>query len=363
MRFRQIAKIVLFGLGSIAALGVTGVVVIHSYLRARGESAAAIRTPNGIEESGYVLVGGIKQWIQIRGENKNNPVLLFLHGGPGASSIPISEGFRIWERNFTVVQWDQRGAGRTYRKNSARETGPLSVKQMTADGLELTAYLRRYLHHDRIVLVGHSWGSALGIQMVKARPDMFSAFVGTGQVVDAEETERFNYAHVLRRAQDANNTLALAELAQLGPPPWSDLEKLKSIRRLGSRFAADSGDAPNPRANFSTPTLSLIDYYFWMKGPAFTHALFNHDLQSLNLRTLGTEFGVPIFFFQGTADQVTPIEPVEEYVAEIKAPHKELVRFEGDHHFVVFNRSQVFLDELVNRVLPQLTPILVLSRE
>src|SRR6266498_3096895 len=115
---------------------------------------------------------------------------------------------------------------------------------MTADGLELTDYLRRYFQKEKIMLVGHSWGSALGIQMIKARPEMFSAFVGTGQFVDAQENEQFNYAHVMQRAKQTHNTRALDALAALGPPPWPEVEKRKTVRQLGTKLAARSGDAP-----------------------------------------------------------------------------------------------------------------------
>jgi pimeloyl-ACP methyl ester carboxylesterase len=223
---------------------------------------------------------------------------------------------------------------------------------MTADGLELTEEIRRYLGKSKILLVGHSWGSALGIHMIKARPEIFSAFVGTGQFVDAIENEQFNYAHVFERAQRTNNKRALEELVALGLPPWSDLEKFKTVRRLGNKLAPRSGDALNPSADFTSPGLSLIDYYYWMRSPAYNRTRFDRSILSLDLRTLGVEFNVPIFFFHGTADQFTPIEPVEKYVTQIKAPYKELVRFEGDHHFVVFNRPDAFLNQLLTHVMP-----------
>jgi pimeloyl-ACP methyl ester carboxylesterase len=351
---RRIAKFLGVGAGAILALGAIGAILGHAYLRGQNERRVAIQTPHGIEEANYVLIGGIKQWIQIRGEDRRNPALLFLHGGPGASSLPISAGFRAWESRFTVVQWDQRGAGRTYRANSAKETGPVNLARMTADGLEMAAYLRKHLQKEKILLVGHSAGAAIGIYMIKARPELFSAFVGTGLVVDARENEQFNHAHVLQRAQQTQNKRALAELAAMGPPPWTEFEKLKTLRRLGNQLAPRSGDALNPHASFTTPRLSPIDYYYWMRGPVFTRSLLDFDPQSFNLRDLGLTFEIPVFFFHGTADQFTPIEPVEKYFAELKAPHKDLVRFEGDHHFVVFNRPDAFLEALVAHVGPWL---------
>lgn len=352
MRLRTIARRAALGLVSAALLAVVIVIPIHAHFRRLNEEAVAIHTPNGIEEAKFFTVGGIKQWVQIRGENRDNPVLLFLHGGPGASSLPISSGWRTWEKRFTVVQWDQRGTGRTYRENSVEDTGTLTIERMTADGLELAEQVRRYMHKDKLLLVGHSWGSILGIYMIKQRPALFSAFVGTGQVVDAQENELFNYAHVMEQARAANNSEATKALVALGPPPWDKLESLKLERQWGNKLAAHSGDPLNPHADFTTPQFSLLDYFYWMRSRSFSMQRFGMTLSSLNLRSLGFDFAIPVFFFEGTADQFTPIEPAEEYLREIVAPHKEMVRFEGDHHFVVFNRPEAFLKELTTRVVP-----------
>jgi pimeloyl-ACP methyl ester carboxylesterase len=175
----------------VSLLGLAGVFIVvaaaglgfRAYRQHLAAETLAIRSPAGVQEGEFVDIGGIKQWVQIRGEDRDNPVLLFVHGGPGGTTLPISSGWRPWEKHFTVVQWDQRGAGRTY--GAAGDTlGPtMTLERMTQDGVELAEYLRIHLHKDKIVLVGHSWGSFLGIHIVKQRPDLFYAYVGTGQVV------------------------------------------------------------------------------------------------------------------------------------------------------------------------------------
>ena len=160
----------------------------------------------------YVKIGGIDQWIQIRGEDRGNPVILFVHGGPGRSTIPISSGWQPWERYFTVVQWDQRGAGRTFRMTGEPIAATMTLAQMTQDGVEVAEYLRAHLHKDRIILIGHSWGSFLGIHIVKRRPDLFHAFVGAGQLVGKQTFEKqfeLTVTHLKALAQSANNTQAL----------------------------------------------------------------------------------------------------------------------------------------------------------
>ena len=164
----------------------------------------------------YVKIGGIDQWIQIRGEDRSNPVILFVHGGPGTSTIPISSGWQPWEKYFTVVQWDQRGAGRTFRMTGDSVATTMTLAQMTEDGVEVAEFVRAHLHKDRIVLIGHSWGSFLGIHIVKRRPDLFHAYVGTGQVVGRQTFEKQSdlvVTHLEALAQAANNREALTELS------------------------------------------------------------------------------------------------------------------------------------------------------
>src|SRR3954466_8448407 len=126
-------------------------------LRVRNARDYAITTPNGIDEARYVEVGGIQQWVTIRGEDRRNPVLLFLHGGPGDATNPWGfAGFRLWLKQFTVVQWDQRGAGRTFGRNRSAPATLITLDRMAQDGVELAEWLRASLGKDRIVVVGHS---------------------------------------------------------------------------------------------------------------------------------------------------------------------------------------------------------------
>jgi len=137
-----------------------------------------LHNQNAIEEGSYVSIGGIDQWIQIRGEDRANPVLLFIHGGPGGSALHRGTAWRSWEKYFTVVQWDQRGTGRTYRKNGEAEAPEMEIARMAQDGLEVSAYLCTHLNKKKIILFGGSWGSILSIHMLRKRDDLFSAYVG-----------------------------------------------------------------------------------------------------------------------------------------------------------------------------------------
>src|SRR5438067_2891415 len=193
------------------------------FLRNRNARDYAITAPNSIDEGRYVEIGGIEQWITIRGEDRKNPVLLFLHGGPGDATNPWGyAGFRNWLKYFTVVQWDQRGAGRTFGRNAAATASSITIERMVQDGVELSELLSKRLQKDKIVLVGHSWGSTLGVFMAKARPELFYAFVGTGQVADPTRNYAVAHAALVERASREGNTRALQELNEVGPPPYKD---------------------------------------------------------------------------------------------------------------------------------------------
>jgi pimeloyl-ACP methyl ester carboxylesterase len=196
---------------------------VLAFLRTRNAQDYAVTTPNGIDEARYVAIGGLDQWITIRGEDKNNPVLLLLHGGPGDATNPWGyAGFRTWLKVFTVVQWDQRGAGRTFGKSGLSSGPTITIERMTQDGIELAEWLRKTLQKDKIIIVGHSWGSTLGVFMAKARPDLFHAFVGTGQVADPARNYSVAYEELLKKAEGVRDLRAIRELKEIGRPPYAD---------------------------------------------------------------------------------------------------------------------------------------------
>ncbi|MGA7538957.1 MAG: alpha/beta hydrolase [Steroidobacteraceae bacterium] len=301
----------------------------------------------------YVSIGGIEQWIQWRGPS-DAPILLYLHGGPGGTSVPVAEAWRPWEEYFTVVHWDQRGAGRTFAKNEEAGCGPLTIRRMLEDALEVVGFLTATLRRPKVLIVGHSWGTVLGVHLTKRRPDLVSAYVGSGQLVNKRRNEELNYRRELAQAQRCGNTEALSALRAIGPPPFADREALKSLRQWADALAEGDGDALQPRPTPIAPEYSRDEVPMLMRGAEFSQRELYDELETVDLPSLGLEFEMPFFIFHGTCDQATPIELAEEYFAAIEAPHKEFVRFEGCHHFVVMNRPGDFLRELVARVVPHL---------
>lgn len=356
-RLLKIAKVVILaGL----ALAVVFVVVLLSLraVRQRGnERAYAIASSNGIDEAGYVEIGGIPQWIQIRGENRDNPVLFCVHGGPGGTWLPVTRLFRTWEKDFTVVLWDERGAGKTLAATGPAIAATMTVERMTQDGIEVAEHLRRRLGKEKLILVGHSFGSLLGVRMVRSRPELFHAFVGTGQATDLPRSLSLGYARLAASAKENGDARTVRELASIGQPPFSNRDQANLYFQCAERYQARSDSAAllELRRSFLSPPpkYTLSDEWNRLRGFMVvpTWALY-HEILSTNVAALGTDFRVPVFLFQGTDDGVTPLALAEEYYAAIEAPHKEFVRFEGAGHFAVWSHAERFGTELMKRLRP-----------
>jgi pimeloyl-ACP methyl ester carboxylesterase len=353
----RVSKFVLLSV-LVLVLAVAGAALgYRAYLQHRHAQAQVINAPNGIDEGFYVRIGGIDQWVQIRGQDRDNPVLLCLHGGPGATWTPLTLLFVPWEKNFTVVQWDQRGAGKTLETTGASVAETMSIERMAQDGIELSEFLRTHLHQDKIVLLGHSWGSILGMHMARRRPELFLAYVGTGQASDMKQSQQRWYAHTLDRARAANDKQALTDLEGIGPPPYRSLEAVATqFRWLGSYAAAEDQVAQTSLVGsllFGAPNYSLWDIYY--RGRGFTQIptwQLYQEMLSTDLAALGTNYPLPIYFFQGADDEITPPDLARALFDAIHAPHKEFVLFEGGGHFVAWTQPDRMLRELVARVRP-----------
>ena len=325
-----------------------------SFLRARNAEQFAIRSPRGVDEASFVPIGGLEQWVTIRGQDSANPVLLFLHGGPGdVTSCWTFALFASWEEHFTVAQWDQRGAGRTLRKNGHSVAPALTVDRMAEDGIELAEYLRKRLGKDKIILVAHSFGSLLGLGMVRTKPDLFYAYVGTGQVADETKNYAAAYDALLRKARATGNQRATDELTKIGPPPYSDGKGYRVQWKWANLFEGADGFL---RSTLGLPLIapgcSVEDINDSTAGQSLSAEQLVPQTRSRGPKELGLKFSVPMFFFQGAEDFTAPTALARDYLAALKAPRKEFVPIQGAGHFAVFMHSDQFLEELVRRVRP-----------
>ena len=177
-----------------------------------------------MEELLEIPVGSTKQWLSISRANHNNPVLLMIHGGPASTEMPTSWWFQGgWEDYFTVVQWDQRGAGKSYNTNDPLLIRPtLNLERMVDDAHEVVEYLRHRYDKEKIFVLGHSWGSIIGISIAQRYPQLLHAYIGTGQLINGRDNERVSYEETLRAATAAGNTRAVSELKSIAPYPEAD---------------------------------------------------------------------------------------------------------------------------------------------
>lgn len=281
-------------------------------------------------------------------------MLLFLHGGPGdVTSCWSFALFAPWEEHFTVVQWDQRGAGRTLEKTGPAIAPTLTVNRMAKDGIELAEYLRKHLGKDKIILVAHSFGSLLGLQMVRARPDLFYAYVGTGEIADEPKNYAVAYDALLKKARAVGNQRAIDELTKVGPPPYSSYAGYSVQRKWSNLFEGSNSFLDGTIGlTLEAPGCSVKDVNDSDAGQLLSGERLFPQTRSSGPKELGLTFSVPIFFFQGAEDFTAPTALARDYLDAIQAPYKKFVPIQGAGHFAVFTHSDQFLEELVTQVRP-----------
>ncbi|HEY4944358.1 MAG TPA: alpha/beta hydrolase [Rhizomicrobium sp.] len=317
--------------------------------------ALAITSPRGIDEQHFVRLGGIAQWISIRGEDRANPVILVMHGGPAMSYMAFTAMFQPWEKYFTVVQWDRRGSGKTYGFNGAAGSGTLTLDRIANDGIELAAYLRGHLHKKKIVLMGHSMGSLPGVMMAMRRPDLFHAYVGTDMIVAMAENEAESYRLMREALHRQGNSDAEARLAKIGPPPyaassdWGAKQGMMSEADPAYRRVMRGYVVP---ALLTSPSYSLRDLYDFAMANPFSIGRLYPEWMAFDARRLGTDFRLPVVVLQGDSDLMAPTELAVRYFNTIHAPAKQIHLLKGVGHNSMFSAPERFLDELVRYVRP-----------
>lgn len=329
---------------SVVALAAAGLLAYRAASQRRAARSLPVRTPNGIDESRYVTIGGIDQWIQIRGEDRANPVLLFLHGA-GMSMIPFTPVFQSWEKHFTVVQWDRRGVGKTLRRNGRAASDEWTFGLLASDGIEVAEYLRRHLGHDTVIVLGHSQGTIVGTIMARQRPDLFRAYVGTGQIVDLARSEPDSYQLALARAQASGRRKAVRALARVGAPPYPEQRTWISKQRWS--FDTDpelqAWSKKALRMVLTAPGMSLADIYRFNSAIMFYPQPLYDETMSW---TAPPRLDVPVCLLHGAVDLHTLTGLAEEYYNLVEAPARNLVLLPGGGHCAVLMQPAAFLAEL-----------------
>lgn len=318
-----------------------------------------IVSPRGIQQHLFLPVNGTKQWISIRGRDRRNPILLVLHGGPGSPEMPAVWTFQSpWEDYFTVVEWAQRGTGKTYEANTRAQMAPgMSIAGMTHDAEAVVQYLRHRFHKKKIFILGHSWGTVLGVRLAQRHPDWFYAYIGVGQIVNERRGQRLAYEFVLHRAETDHNVAAIRQLRSIAPYPGPNL----TVARLSvlNKWEMHYGALIYRRSHFHwyarswelSPLYEPSDIEAIAAGGLFSLEHLLGPLLSVNFEQV-THFGCPVIEFVGAHDHTTPASLVIQWFKRLHAPSKRLVIFADSAHMLMEEQPGRFLVHLVEDARP-----------
>jgi pimeloyl-ACP methyl ester carboxylesterase len=309
-----------------------------------------------IAEVAYRRFGGLDQWVMIRGESDANPALVLLHGGPGLSETSLFRYFNApLEASFTLVYWDQRGAGKSYRRDIPRSS--MTVEQFIADLDELVEAVCERLGKTKVAIFGHSWGSVLGPLYTARFPEKVAAYVGSGQIGDWAAAEAATYAFARAEAERLGKRRAAKKLRAIGPPPHT-AQSLWTQRTLLSRL--EGRMRPRAlwtlaRAALSGRESSILDLPGALRGFRFSLDAMWTEVSRLNLIELAPAVQAPAFFFLGRNDHWVPVETSLVYIDALAAPSKELVWFEQSGHEPFMDEPAKFNAAMAKLVRPVLS--------
>lgn len=312
-----------------------------------------------IAESTYLTINNTRQFVMIRGENSRNPVLLHLHGGPGVSELGgLRKYNRDLEKHFTVVYWDQRNAGKSYTESFP--ASEIKVARYVADVDVLARYLKDRLDVDKIFLVGHSWGSRLGMYAVQKYPQHFSAFVSTGQEVAAYDGELQSYRYTLAKAKELKQTELVQQLQAIGEPKGGDFRTMYPVGSEGfsvqkfillelNKAIYDGFTIEDLFANIESDEYTPVEKASYLKAVEFTneHILKDEAYHNFDFRNEFPEVRIPVFFIGGQHDYITPTPLARQYYEQLKAPKKQFILFEKSGHDPAWEEAPRFNSELI----------------
>ncbi|MFG3053865.1 alpha/beta fold hydrolase [Kitasatospora sp. NPDC048239] len=349
---------VLIASAAALAVPVAGALGHRRLRQAAGARLMRITTPNGVDEQGFVRIGGIEQWISVRGEDRGNPVVLEIHGGPGASNTVYGPRTRAWEKHFTVVRWDMRGTGRTLGRSGADGQGELCFARMYRDAVEVTDHVRARMGVDQVVLVANSFGSTFGLRLARQYPDRYSAYVGTDQNIHDAGRDDCAHRALLARLRAAGKGRELAAVEELGSDrrTWTAEQYgvYNKIAATSDPLTFRTVKSVVLKSLWFSPLHSLRDLGTLGKGMKLSEQILPATA-GFDDWADGTRFDLPFFVFQGDQDVLTPADRARRFLDDVQAPVKEFALIEDAAHFASFLHPDRFLDLMLTRVRPVVT--------
>jgi pimeloyl-ACP methyl ester carboxylesterase len=312
------------------------------------ERTSGIKGNNAVATIDYIRIGGLEQSILIRSHDTNNPILLFLHGGPGMPMMYLAHDFqRPLEEHFTAVHWDRRGAGKTYSRNMPSPES-MNTRQLVDDAYTLIDTLRNRYDQDKIVLVGHSFGTHLGSIMVTERPELFSAYISIGQVVDDDRAIELQAKFIREQARLKERSDILGAIDTLDHRHYEDW-----IFELGGALQNNTSFFPLLRTGLQAPEYTMKEAMTIAKGSSFSSFHMKYNVLSGSIYDEIVVYEIPVYFFTGISDYTTPHELITEYYKRVRAPLKGIVYFEDSAHFPFFEEPEAFCGYVKRLLLDQ----------
>jgi pimeloyl-ACP methyl ester carboxylesterase len=349
--------------------GLLGIVVVGlGLLVAWPASTPPVLGPDGqpvagsIAELTTVRLGGTDQAVMIRAADPDKPVLLYLSGGPGQSDLAIARALSSgWVQDFVFVDFDQRGNGKSYP--ALDPVVAATRDQAVADVIELTDYLRDRFGEQKIYLMGESWGTILGVLAVQERPDLYYAWIGSGQMVDVQDTDQRIYADLVAYARRVGDPALAAKLTEIGNPPyrdipWANSNLLAWYDYLYADYSPSAGYEARGAASGLDPFGVLGSEYTFLekttvlRGLIDTFAVLYPQLYDLDFRESATQLEVPVYVLDGLAELAGRRDVMLEWYDQLEAPIKQRVTYEGAAHSVAFEQADEVQRLLNETIVP-----------
>jgi pimeloyl-ACP methyl ester carboxylesterase len=347
-----------------AILGLTIILAVIIFFKSPGSPQPVKGSnneplPQSISTIEKVSLGDYEQYLIIRGADSTLPVMLFLHGGPGSPELPFRQMNPGLEKSFIMVYWEQRGACKSYSRNLPEKT--MRLDQMISDTRELSEMLCTRFHKNKIYLLGHSWGSELGILTAFKYPELYQAYIGVGQVGNQYQGEKISFEWTKEQAAVLKDTKAAEKLDKLIFPlsngdseAWTDFLSVerKYVNKFGGGVARNIHSMAVPvKMVLNTREYTFRDKFNYMAGNLYSLRQLWPEVIDKDLTTIIDSMRIPVFIMQGKYDYQTPYVVAKQFYDHLKAPRKEFVTFENSAHSPIFEETDKFNSFLNETVL------------